>query len=80
MNRVMRKRKQCGFRPGVTQAELYKQAMARELESRGIVLSAWRNEGADQLLRLYFHICRLFVFSCRGSMPDSVYGHDKTSP
>ena len=71
---------QCGFWPGLTQTRLYSywrwleagNFVFREVE--GLYYPSSENKGADQLrsnreadLRLCFRICRLLVFSWRGS-------------
>ena len=71
---------QCGFWPGLTQTRLY--SHWRWLEAGNFVfrkkryctIQVTKNKGADQLrgyreadLRLCFRICRLLVFSWRGS-------------
>ena len=74
-------RKQCGFRTGPTQTEMFKaQKMARDwkfwIENiQEMHYPCCENKGTDQLrsdqlrsdLRLCLHICRMLVFSSCGS-------------
>ena len=72
---------QCGFWPGLAQTRLYSHWRARGLkfcikEVEGLYYPSSKNKGADQLrggyreadMRLCFRICRLLVFSWRGSI------------